>query len=127
LEPGLAVLLRRLSRGVQDVFGNSRGSFFLYRQGKSIRGVEDVFRKLRAELRELFLDRGEARFPLRGELGAAQAEVAHRVLDDLSSRLAQGREIPGSLQRLVLREQRLVLAELGPVLRDLRQVGVVRL
>ena len=80
------------------------------------------------ELRELFLDRGVARLLVRRQLGAAEAEIAQRVLDDAFWRAVESVcEFGEAASALYFSNKRLVLAELGPVLRDLRQVGVVRL
>jgi hypothetical protein len=61
------------------------------------------------------------------ELRARQAEVTDFVLDDLALRARKAREFAGCPERLVLLEQREVLAELGIELDDRRLVGVVRL
>jgi len=71
-----------------------------------------------------FLDVGKARLLRRGQLGAAHAEVADRVVDDALARRRQGVEFGRGAQRLVLGEQRLVLAQHGPELGDLGLVLV---
>ena len=78
--------------------------------------------------RELFLDLGVALLALRA--AAPRRRGGNRAARSRRCFLPGGRqlrELRGILQRLVLLEQRLVLAELGPVLGDLRQVGVVDL
>src|SRR5207244_1295660 len=127
LPAALAVLLCRLARRVEHVGRNAADAFLIDHDGKRLGRIEQVLGEAAAGARQLFLDGGEARLFLRRQLGAAQAKVAQRILDDALSRLGQGGKLRRGGERLVLVEQCLVLAELGPVLRDLRQVGVVHI
>ncbi len=127
LPPVLAVFLRGLARRLQDIVWNSTNPRFVDHDRICVRGIQQIFRKLRRKPGELFLNRGIAALLVRGQLGAAQAEVAQGILDNLLPRRAKRGKLARLVQRLVFLEQRLVLAELGPVLRDLRQVGVVGL
>src|SRR5262249_18135128 len=89
--------------------------------------IEHVLGKLGGQLGELFLDRGVALLLLERQLGAAEAEVAQRVLDDLPAGRRKGAELRRACELLVLLEKLKILSELGPVLRDLGQGRVVSL
>ena len=55
------------------------------------------------------MDRGEARLVVRRQFGAAQMEIAQRIVDELPALRRQRRECGAGLQRLVFLEQRQVL------------------
>jgi hypothetical protein len=90
-------------------------------------GVEQVLGELGGELGLLFLDFLEARLLRVGQLGAGEAEVAQRVLEDALAHRRQGGELGAVVQGLVLLEQREVLPDLGIEARDLGQHRVVGL
>ncbi len=122
----LAILLGGGARGLLDVLGDAgQLALVLDQQLVVVGGVEHVFREAGGHGRVLFLDLGEALLFGRRQLGAAQAEVAHGVLDDLAARRRQRRVGGAGLDRLVFGEQRLVLRQRGPELGDLRLVLVV--
>ena len=87
--------------------------------------VEQVVVEPRRKLRELLLDRLEARLLRVGQLGAAQAEIAQFVGDGPRSRGVERRERRRRGERAIAIEQPQILREVGVERRDLRQVGVV--
>ncbi|KAF1858236.1 hypothetical protein Lal_00014736 [Lupinus albus] len=122
----LAVPFRRGAGGRLDVVRQA-GQVGLVRDEQLVvvGRVQHVFREARGQLRLLFLDLGEAFLLLFRQLGAAQAEVAQRVVDDALARRRERRETGARAQLLVFAEQGFVLAQLRPELGDLRLVLVV--
>ncbi len=79
----LAALLRCFVRRMQGVGGDAGDPFLAFQNyRKSVRRIEHVLGELRAQPGELLLDCSEARLLVRGELGAAEPEVANCVLND---------------------------------------------
>ena len=95
--------------------------------GEGVGRVEDVFRELGGDLRQLFHDRLEARFLVFRQFSAAEAEIADLVVDDLPAFGGERGVFRALLERPVLVEQLQVLAELGVEARNLRQHLVVGL
>ncbi len=95
--------------------------------GEGVGRVEQVFRELGGELRQLFHDRLEARLLIFRQFGAAQAEIADFVIDDLLLLDGKRRVLGAVAQRLVFLEQLQVLAQFGVEARHLGQHLVVGL
>ena len=120
------VLARRFFRRLQHVLRDP-GQFSEVgdQRRKRVGCVEEILGKLRLEGREFFLDFGKAPLFLRGQLRSSQTVIAQVVLDAPALRLRQAVEIARSAQSLEFFVQTEVLRELGPVLSDLGQTGVV--
>src|SRR5881398_2126228 len=73
-----------VSRSLRHVLGKPGNSFLVAHDRERVGRVEQVLGELRSQPCQLLLDRGEARLPVRRQLGASQAEVAQRVVDDFS-------------------------------------------
>src|SRR5919198_3738081 len=127
LPAGLAVLFSGFARGLEHIRRDAADAALVHHDREGLGRVEQVFRKPAAKTRKLLLDLRETRLAIARQLGAAQPEVAQRVVDDAAPCGAECRVIGRSGERLVLLEECLILPELGPVLGELRQVGVVRL
>ncbi len=118
----------RGARGFQYVLGNA-GQLVLVVDDERVvvGGVEQVFLELGRQPGQFLLQVEETRLPVVRQFGAAETEVAQLVVDDLPARVGKRGVVGPRLQRLEFLEQTLVLAELGKVDGDLRQVGVVGL
>ena len=88
----------------------------------AVRRIEQMLFELRTQLRDLFLNCFEARFLVIGQLRAAQTKVAELVVDHAALRGVEGRKLGRRLQRAILAEQSLVLAEVCVKRGDLRQI-----
>ena len=113
------------ARGRLHVVGQAgQVRFVVDQQFVVIGGVEHVFGKARRDGRVFFLDGAEALFLVFRQLGAAQAEVAHGVVDDAPARRRQAGKGGAGLQLLVFAEQDFILAQFGP---EFRHLGLVRI
>jgi hypothetical protein len=123
-----SVLLRGVGRRREHVLGNAGELAAVGHEEREVVGrVHDVVLEFRPEARHLLLDREEARLLGRGELRAAQAEIAQLVLDVAPARGRGRRESRVDGERLEAGVQALVLSLLAEELRDPRQRRVVGL
>jgi hypothetical protein len=88
--------------------------------------VEHVVVELGRQRREFFLHGLEARLVCIPQVGAAEPEVAQRVLDDLAPHVVEIRERRSLRQRTEPRIRAGILRHVGVKCRDLRQRSVVR-
>ena len=89
--------------------------------------IEHVLLELGAELRELSRHVLEPRLLLLGQVDTGEAEIAKRVLDELSLRLGERGESRAFGDRAVGAIERFVLTHLGVVLAEQRERRVVDL
>jgi hypothetical protein len=125
-QPLSAVSFCGLAGGLPSIVRQA-GEFGLvaHQLGKGVGGVEQVLRELGRELRQFLGNRLKARLAVLGQLRTAEAEIANLVVDDptLGGRQTSVFRAPGD--RLVLREELEVLADLGVEAGDLGQHAVV--
>src|SRR3990172_6751088 len=116
-----------VSRRGEHARRQSGYSVFIHKIGKCIRRVEYVLGKLRRQRGEFVLDRRVAGLQFRGQPGAAEPEIAQRVVDHLAARRGERGEIRSGLERAVFLEQAQVLAPFGPELRYLFPASLISL
>ena len=121
-------LLRDFAGRILGVVGQAGQHHFIGDHlAKGVGGVEQVFRELGGQLRKLFHDRLVARLLVFRQLGAAEAEIADFVIDDLPAFGAQRGVFRAGLEGAVFVEQLQVLSEFGVEARYLGQHLVVGL
>jgi transketolase N-terminal domain/subunit len=92
-----------------------------------IGGVQNIVAEARTQHRHLFLYFEKAGFFVVRQLCTTQAKIAQFIFYDFVACRAQPGKFCARTQRLVFLVQRKVLPQLGVVLRDARQIGVVHL